>query len=203
MSITPLVVPNMILLVGRPENVKTAKDLINRLDQPAVPGTQFQVFHLQYASPATAQAEIQNFFSDRVGLNPVVRITADSRTAALIVQASPRDMAEVAELIRQIDVIKINNGGPVNEVRIIRLEHTLATDIAGIMQAAISGGTGGVGGQQANQGQGGQPFGQGGQPFGQGGQPGAPARISPPRPAARSGPPCSASSRSMPKAASS
>jgi type II secretion system protein D len=175
-SITPLVVPNMILLVGRPENVKTAKDLINRLDQPAVPGTQFQVFHLQYASPATAQAEIQNFFSDRVGLNPVVRITADSRTAALIVQASPRDMAEVAELIRQIDVIKINNGGPVNEVRIIRLEHTLATDIAGIMQAAISGGTGGVGGQQANQGQGGQPFGQGGQPFGQGGQPGAPGQ---------------------------
>ena len=170
-SITPLVVPNVILLVGRPENVKTAKDLASRLDQPAVPGTQFQVFHLQYATPATAQATIQNFFSDRVGLSPVVRITTDARTSSLIVQASPRDMSEVAELVRQIDVIKVNNG-PVNEVRIIRLEHTLATDIAGIMQAAISGGTGGVGAQQPTQGQAGQPFGQGGQPFGQGGQPG-------------------------------
>ena len=46
-SITPLVMPNAILIVGRPENVKTVKELIARLDQPAVPGAQFQVFHLQ------------------------------------------------------------------------------------------------------------------------------------------------------------
>ena len=62
-SITPLVMPNAILIVGRPENVKTVKDLVARLDQPAVPGTQFQVFHLQYASAVAAQTTIQNAFS--------------------------------------------------------------------------------------------------------------------------------------------
>ena len=49
-SITPLAMPNAILIVGRPENVKTVKDLVARLDQPAVPGAQFQVFHLKYAA---------------------------------------------------------------------------------------------------------------------------------------------------------
>ena len=54
MSITPLVMPNAILIVGRPENVTTVKELIARLDQPAVPGAQFQVFHLKYASAVAA-----------------------------------------------------------------------------------------------------------------------------------------------------
>ena len=69
-SITPLVTPNAILIVGRPENVQTVKDLTARLDQPAVPGTQFQVFHLKYASATTAQTTIQNFFVDQRRLEP-------------------------------------------------------------------------------------------------------------------------------------
>ena len=209
-SITPLAMPNAILIVGRPENVKTVKDLVARLDQPAVPGAQFQVFHLRYASAVAAQTTIQNFFVDRGGLSPAVHVTADPRSTALIVQASPRDMAEVAELIRQIDVIQQSTA--VNEVRIIRLEHTLAQDIATIMQTAIGISTTAAG-QAGAAAQGGQPFGQGGQqPGGPGGQPfgqgqNAPACRAAGHPVLRvagkasSGPPCSAFSRSMPKAA--
>ena len=61
-SITPLVKPNAMLIVGRPENVRTVNDLIERLDQPVDPNTQFQVFHLKYASAVTAQATIQQFY---------------------------------------------------------------------------------------------------------------------------------------------
>jgi type II secretion system protein D len=169
-SITPLVTPNAILIVGRKENVKTVKELAARLDQPAVPGSQFQVFHLRYATATVAQTTINNFFATTVGgLSPRVTVTADARTSSLIVQASPRDLAEVAELIRQIDVINVHDGA-VNEVKIIQLKHTLAQDIANIMQTAISGGTAALGGGQ-QPGQGGQ-FGQGGQPGGPGGQPG-------------------------------
>jgi len=170
-SITPLVMPNAILIVGRPENVKTVKELAARLDQPTVPGAQFQVFHLRYAAAATAQITIQNFFVDRGGLSPAIRVTADTRSNALIVQAGPRDMAEAAELIRRIDV---SSSASVNEVRIIRLEHSLAQDIATIMQTAIGNSTGGgnqgAGNQQGGQGgqQGGQQFGPGGQQFSQG-----------------------------------
>ena len=171
-SITPLAIPNAILIVGRPENVLRVKELVARLDQPAVPGAQFRVFHLRYATAAMAQATIQNAFADHGGLSPAVHVSANPRTTSLIVQASPRDMAEVAELIRQINV---SGSDAVNEVRIIRLEHTLAQDIATIMQSAIGSATTAAGQGGANQpgqpGQPGGPGGPGGQPFATGGQP--------------------------------
>ena len=67
-SITPIVKPNAMLIVGRPENVRTVKDLIERLDQPVDPNTQFQVFHLKYASAAAAQNTIEQFYSNRAAL---------------------------------------------------------------------------------------------------------------------------------------
>lgn len=165
-SITPLAIPNAILIVGRKENVRTAQDIVARLDQPALPGAQFQVFHLRYTTATSAQTTIQSAFADRgSGLGPAVRVTADPRSTSLIVQAAARDMADVAELIRQIDVIKIDQGA-VNEVRIIRLDHTLAADIRDIMREAIGLSTGAAG--QPAGAQGGQQFGPGGQQQGQG-----------------------------------
>jgi len=180
-NITPLVTPNALLIVGRKENVGMVKKLAALLDQPAVPGSQFQVFHLRYASAATVKATIDNFFAGTTGgLSPGTRvvIVADARTSSLIVQASPRDMAEVAEMIRNVDVINIGPGGPVNEMRIFQLEHTLATDIAQVLQAAITGGSVSQAGQQQGQGGpfGGGPFGQAGQQPGQGQAAGAAAQ---------------------------
>ena len=60
--------PNAILIVGRPENVRTVKDLIERLDQPVDPNTQFQVFHLKYASALNAQGTVQQFYANRTQL---------------------------------------------------------------------------------------------------------------------------------------
>ena len=73
-SITPVVKPNALLIVGRPDNVKTVVQLIGRLDQPVAPDTQFQVFHLRYATAAVAQSTIQEFFAKGVGLAPVVAV---------------------------------------------------------------------------------------------------------------------------------
>ncbi len=46
-------------------------------------------------------------------------------------------MAEVAELIRRLDT---STSAAVNEVRIIQLEHSLAQDVAAILQSAIGAG---------------------------------------------------------------
>ena len=54
-SITPLVKPNALLLVGRPENVRMAIELIQRLDVPVLPATRFEVFPLKNASAAERQ----------------------------------------------------------------------------------------------------------------------------------------------------
>ncbi|MFZ1936976.1 MAG: secretin N-terminal domain-containing protein, partial [Thermoguttaceae bacterium] len=165
-TITPLVKPNSMLIVGKPENVRTVTDLIERLDQPVDPNTQFQVFHLKYASALTVQTTIQQFYQDRgpAGtLAPTLRVNYDARSNALIVQASPRDMAEVADLIHRLDTA---TSAAVNEVRIIQLKHASAGDLAAILQDAIGAATGGRVGQAGGTMQQGGMMQQGG-PMGQ------------------------------------
>ncbi len=152
-SITPVITPNELLVVGRAENVKTVEMLVEKLDQPAVPDAQFRVFQLKYATAATAQAAISGFFASRGGLSPVVVATVDARTNGLIVQASPRDMQQVAELLAKLDT---PNSQWQKEVRIIKLEHATASDVAQILQSAINAATGGPVVQQGG-GFGGQP----------------------------------------------
>ena len=60
-SITPLVKPNALLLVGRPENVKMAVELIQKLDVPVAPATRFEVFPLKNASATEAKTMIDQF----------------------------------------------------------------------------------------------------------------------------------------------
>lgn len=135
-SITALVKPNALLLIGRPENVNTVLDLVKRLDQPVAPETQFQVFPLRHASATTAQTTVQNFFTQRGGLGPVVYVTSDYRSNSLIVQASPRDMAEVAAMLNKLDT---PTSEAVNELRVFKLENTLADEVASVLQSAITG----------------------------------------------------------------
>ena len=113
LSITGLVNPNALLLIGRAEAVKAAKDLVAKLDQPVDAGSQLRVFRLEHASAVDAEEKVRTFFSARPGisdeeLRPVlgtrVRIIADFRTNSLIVQAAPRDLVEVTKLIEELDV---------------------------------------------------------------------------------------------------
>ncbi len=134
-SITALVKPNALLVIGRKENVRTVSDLVRRLDQPVSPETQFRVFRLRHMSASSALSTVTDFYSDRGGLGAKAKVSADSRSNALIVQAGPRDMAEIVELINRLDTPTSES---INEVRIISLEHTLADDLAAIIQDAIS-----------------------------------------------------------------
>ena len=137
-SITALVKPNALLIVGRKENVKTTLDLVRKLDQPISPETQFHVFPLKHMSSSSAYATVNDFYNNptRGGLGTKVFVSDDSRSNSLIVQASPRDMAEVAELLNRIDT---QTSAAVNELRVIPLEHSMATDLASIIMSAISG----------------------------------------------------------------
>jgi type II secretion system protein D len=135
-SLTPLGKPNAILLIGRAEGVKTMLDLIERLDQPVEPTSQFEVIYLKHSAAADAQTTLQEFFAERPGLGTRVQVTADVRTNSLLVKASPRDVAEVAALIRRIDT---PTSKAMNELRVFPLQNSLATDLAPILQQAITG----------------------------------------------------------------
>ena len=135
-SVTALVKPNALLLIGQRASVKTALDLVKKLDRPVAPQTQFRVFRLKHASAETVQAQIQEFYTERAGLGTKVVVTSDFRSNSLIVLARPRDMLEVAALIERLDTEEIETK---HEIRVIKLENSLAEDLAPIIQAAIGG----------------------------------------------------------------
>jgi len=145
-SVTPLMKPNALLLIGWGEAVKAVKDLIWKLDQPVEPNTQFRIFTLEHAPVATVGATILQTFANRGGMSPQVQLTPDMRLNALIVRAAPTDMAEVEMLIQRLDVPA---PGPVAQARMFKLQHSLATDLAATLQQAISAAAGGIGTQRS------------------------------------------------------
>ncbi|MBX3438431.1 MAG: hypothetical protein KF861_13145, partial [Planctomycetaceae bacterium] len=145
-SITPLVKPNALLLIGWGEAVSAAKKLITQLDQPVNAAMQVHVFRLQHAPAAQVQTTIRQFYAGRTGLAPDIDLEADPRTNSLIVSASPRDLEEIDLLIRQLDV---GQSRAVNQGRVIRLKNSLAADVAQTLEAAIVAARGGGAGPNA------------------------------------------------------
>ena len=145
-SITPLGKPNSLLLIGRKENVQMAIDLANKLDQPVVGTTRYKVFPLRHASASDAKVLIDEFLArdeeandqnpaGTAALSPQATVIADYRSNALVVSASPRELAEIGQLVEQIDIAK---AAAVDEVRIFQLRNSLASDLAEVLRTAIS-----------------------------------------------------------------
>ncbi len=144
-----LVRPNALLIVGRKENVDRAIDLAKKLDSPGDPQAMFKVFFLKHATAATVQSTIVTLYPSQQagfapgaaaaaaavgGLPPQVRVIADFRANALVVQASPRDLAEIEALITRLDAKSIET---VNQMRIFQLRHIPAQTAASILDSAV------------------------------------------------------------------
>lgn len=145
-SITPLVKPNALLLIGWGEAVNAARKLITRLDESVEPQTQMKIFALKHASASQLENTVDQFLNDRGGLGPDVRITADDRTNSLIVNAAPRDLLEVEKLIERLDS---GTSASVNQAKIIQLKNALAVDVSQTITAAITAARGGTGTQRS------------------------------------------------------
>jgi general secretion pathway protein D len=137
--ITPLVKPNALLLIGWGEALEVIKQLIEKLDQPVSPQTELRIFPLKRANANAARTTIAGAFVARGGLSPEVQVVADIPTNSLIVRAAPNDMREVELLIRQLE----SESQAVLQTRLFKLRFTLATDLAGTLQSAISAAVGG------------------------------------------------------------
>ena len=135
-SVTPLVKPNALLLIGWGEAIKAVTELVEKLDQPVSPETQFRVFRLEHAAAGLVRTTLEDFYKTRTGLGAKVAVTADPRSNSLIVQASPRDLAEIELLVQRLDTA---GSSAVNQLRVFRLQNTLASDLAPVLEEAISG----------------------------------------------------------------
>ncbi len=153
LSITALVKPNAILLVGRAENIQTVRNLVEKLDQPVAPETQIKVFQLMHMSAVNAEMYIRNFYGAAGGVSTVAGVVAapgqqavrglaprltvigDYRSNSLIVQASPRDLEEVAKLLEELDVEKT----PAKiELRVFPLKNSVASNMAMVLQNTLA-----------------------------------------------------------------
>jgi len=138
-TVTPLVKPNALLLIGWGDAVNAVFELIRQLDQPVDPRSQSAVFRLRHASAASTQQALNTFFATRAGLGPKVQTAIDNRTNTLIVYASPRDMTEVERLVQDLDR---PDSAMVNRAHIVQIQNALATDVAQTLQQAILAGRG-------------------------------------------------------------
>jgi general secretion pathway protein D len=147
-SITPLDKPNALLMIGRQESIDSVITLIEKLDQPVPPATQLKVFRLKFMSAIDAERQLQQFYgaatggqqgqgtAPRVGLATRIRIIADYRSNSVIVNAGPRDMAEIKMFLERIDVEDVV---ATNQIKVFRLKNALAADLQPVLQEAITG----------------------------------------------------------------
>ncbi|MGL6226358.1 MAG: secretin N-terminal domain-containing protein [Thermoguttaceae bacterium] len=139
-NITPLVKPNALLLVGRKESIETTIELIKKLDIPVDPQFEFRVIRLKYANSDSVKNTLDEFFMNREQLGTTLKVTSDYRTNSLIIQANPRDIQEALRMIENLDTME---SASVNQVRVIKLLNTTASEMASVLQNALTG-TGGT-----------------------------------------------------------
>jgi type II secretion system protein D len=145
-KILPMINPNAMLLVGWGRSMETMRDLIETLDKPvAVENSLLQVFRLKHASAQYALTVLRGTYPAVSAQNSAfaqrVQMFADSRTNAVIVQAGQNDMKDIERIIAEIDV---PGAGPKLQIKPFKLKHTLAPDLAQVLNNAITSGTAGT-----------------------------------------------------------
>jgi type II secretory pathway component GspD/PulD (secretin) len=141
-TMLPLLKPNTILIIGKKESIDTAKELITKLDTEVKPDSEFIIIRLKNASSDALLTQVQQFYANRTGagqgLETQLTVVSDYRTNSLIVQASPRDLTEIAALVKQLDA---PGSEAVNSVKTFPLKNAMASELATTLQNAITGST--------------------------------------------------------------
>src|SRR5262249_46515918 len=142
-TVTPLQRPNSVLLIGRKENIPAIIELISKLDVPAPTEGEFKIFRLQNMSAIDAERTVRAFFINRPPTDPAYRaglgtravVIADYRSNALLVQAAPRDMIEIAKVIESLD---IPTSTITYEVRVFKLKNSIAETLGPVLEEALT-----------------------------------------------------------------
>lgn len=162
------------ILIGAPKTaMEEIEKTIKLIDKPIDPESAPKIIKLRKANAQSLAATLQQFYQQRYPDEPQgqneIRIQFDVKTNSLIIHAGPADLKEIMNIV---EVFEKGDTKVVNEVRIKQLKNASATELATILQQALSqallqGGQGtGTGTTPLGQ-QGLNPFGQQGGQFGQ------------------------------------
>lgn len=156
-AVIPVVTPNAVLILAPGNALESVLELTKELDQQVNPQHHVEVYPLEYAIASQVVTTLEGFYPNdatlRPGLSTRIRVSADTRTNSVIVQAQPRDMEEIKALIKRIDR---DEAGSVSRAKIIKLKSANAEELAEFLQQAVqsvissptntAGATGGAGG---------------------------------------------------------
>ncbi len=148
---------NRLFIFAPEEYQELAAELIRMLDEDVETGEIVHIIPLEQADATqlaqTLRDTVQQFVGGprgRGGAPEKVRITADAGSNSLIIAGLPKDVAEVEELIKELEI----NSEQVPELQIFQLEYATTMEVAdalnGVFGAAGGGRRGGRGGSPAD-----------------------------------------------------
>ena len=160
-AVIPVVTPNAVLILAPANALESVLQLTEELDREVDPLHTVEVFPLEFAIASQVVSTIEDFYpvdaTQRPGLSARIRISADTRTNSVIIQATPRDMEEVRSVIKKIDR---DEAGSAVQVKVVKLKSANAEELATFLQEALQNiltgqtsttGGGGGGGQNSQQ----------------------------------------------------
>ena len=137
-AVIPVVTPNAVLILAPGNALESVLELTRELDQQVNPQHHVEVFPLEHAIASQVVTTIEGFYPNdatlRPGLSTRIRVSADTRTNSIIVQAQPRDMEEVKALIKRVDR---DEAGSISRAKIIKLKSASAEELAQFLQQAV------------------------------------------------------------------
>lgn len=138
-AVIPVVTPNAVLVLAPGNAMEAVLTLAEELDQPVDPSHNVQVFHLKNAVAEDVAEVLTEFYTsddneEQRGLRTRVRVSADSRSNSIIVQAQPRDMTELAAVIEKIDK---DEAGAISRLKVFPLKAASSDEMAQFLTAAF------------------------------------------------------------------
>jgi len=128
---------NMIVIVDTLSNVQRIRELIERLDQAALPDT--EMVRLEFARAEEIVALLQALVetptvAEQEPVNSRLQVVADSRTNAVLITGGQRQRDQTRSLIEMLDQPQEQTGN----TRVVYLEYAQADNVAEVLTALIA-----------------------------------------------------------------
>ena len=126
---------NALVVAGTRETFTAVEQMIQKLDgDQTLMGADFRVFFLKQAVATSLQPTLQTLFAQRIERDTTkdpVTVVADPRTNAVIVGASPEDMALAENLISRLDAVPL----PGSTLQVFPLSKSDALQVANTLRS--------------------------------------------------------------------
>ncbi len=134
---------NSLIVAASNENLEVIRDLMRLLAEGEASGDQgIEVFTLKTANAEDMVDLLEELYVDEVRRtrgDAALRVRADARLNAVVVNGSPADIDKIRQLIEQMDGDAISLG--VREIKIIPLQSANALEVVSLLQNVLAGQT--------------------------------------------------------------